>query len=130
MGLKITDFKPGDKVYIMLTRNAERYIRDKNDPEQYVVETTVEKVGRKYLEVSRYSGVRFMEYETGDRNCLKQKTDCCVDYLLYRTKEEIISEKKREACLQKVSSFFGSCFDRKRTLTCDQLERIIAIIEE
>lgn len=130
MGLKITDFKPGDKAYIMLTGNAEQYIQDKNDPEQYVVETTVEKVGRKYLEVSHHRGIQFMEYDTDDRNCLKEKTDCCVDYLLYKTREEVINEKKREKYLQQVSSFFGSCFTKKRNLTCEQLERIIAIIEE
>ena len=121
--MEIKDFKEGQKVWVKLTGNA---VRGKSIDKQ-IEEWVVVSVGRKY--VTAENGWRKCKFETCDwnRNCLKQVTNYCVDYLLYFSKEIIEEEIEKAKLFTEISKLFRD-FGSERKFTLEQLREILKII--
>ena len=122
--MKIKDFKEGQKVWVKLTGNA---VRGKSIDKR-IEEWVVVSVGRKY--VTAGNGWRKCKFETcdGDRNCLKQVTNYCVDYLLYLSKEIIEEEIEKTKLFTEIYKAFRD-FGSERKFTLKQLREISKIIQ-
>ncbi|MGD6876855.1 hypothetical protein [Bacillus infantis] len=84
----------------------------------------IEKVGRKYLEVS-FGGYNKYKYYKED---LKQVTEYATDYYLYLSKQDILDEEESELLVNDFRKMFGGY--GKVDLTLDQLRRIKEIVSE
>lgn len=123
--LKLKDFKVGDKAYIMLTGNAERGI-DKSNPEDYIKEVTVTKIGRKYLQTEPLSYEKFKETDLNYNGGLINDTKYCVDYILFKDKQTIVDLLKKENLVFEIRHKISSI----KELSLNQLERIAEILDE
>lgn len=127
--MNIKDFKVGQTVYIELTGNASRG----KTTEQCIEEWETTSVGRKYIKACKKEGGAFrfettFEYKE-NRKRFVQKTDCCVNYILYETKEEIERKFEKSKLLNEVESFFRD-WSKPKNLSIEQLKRIKEILEE
>jgi hypothetical protein len=117
--------KVGQKVYLLLSGNKARYLKDA-PIEKRIEEHVVKKVGRKYFETweegRNFSTVKFYI------DSRRQVTDYTEDYALYETKEEIYEMVERNRLQAQVRKTFRDWTDTG--LTLDQLKRIDAIIQE
>lgn len=105
--MNIKDFKVGQTVYVELTGNASRG----KTMEQCIEEWEITSVGRKYIKAGERSdgriwGERTFEYRENYGRFV-QKTDCCVNYILYLTKQEIEENTRKADCLMKLERFLG-----------------------
>lgn len=114
------DIKVGTTVYLKPGYNTSR----RNIG---VIETTIVKVGRKYIEVEEGNGVR-RGIKFDITNGLKQVTNYTPEWILYFSKEEIEEEQE----YNKLIEICRKNFDRweGKEFTLDQLRRIKAILEE
>lgn len=114
------DIEIGTTVYLKSGYNTSRRNME-------VVETTITKVGRRYIEVEAGNGVR-RGIKFDITNGLKQVTNYTPEWILYFSKEEIEEEqeydKLKEICMKAFDRWEGKEF------TIDQLRRIKAILEE
>lgn len=127
--MNIKDFKAGQTVYVELTGNASRG----KTTEQCIEEWEITSVGRKYIKAGRKSdggiwGERTFEYRENYKRFV-EKTDCCVDYILYETREELKRKFEKSKLLNEVESFFRDC-SKPKNLSIEQLKRIKEILEE
>ena len=87
--MDLKDFKVGQTVLIRLTGNA---IRGKCGDE-LIEEWVIDKIGRKYITASKKTGypkgIIFEKKNCGCEGGFVQKTDYCVDYILYASKAEL-----------------------------------------
>lgn len=127
--MNIKDFKVGQTVYVELTGNASRG----KTAEQCIEEWEITSVGRKYIKAGRKSDGRIWGETTFEYNdCygrFVQKTDYCVDYILYETKEELERKFEKTKLLNEVESFFRD-WSKPKNLSIEQLKRIKEILEE
>lgn len=128
--MNIKDFKVGQTVWVKLTGNASRGKSGNDLIEEWEVVT----VGKKYIYAKRKGFgfchiEKFEKREYGYSEKIVQKTDYCVDYILYPSKKELEEEIEREELSGEISSIFRS-FARKESFSLDQLRRIKAIISE
>lgn len=126
--MDIKDFKVGQTVWIELTGNASRGKSGNDLIEEWEVVT----VGKKYIHAKRKGfgfPVKFEKREYGYSEKIVQKTDCCVDYILYVSKTELEEELERRTLIDEISIEFRS-YGRKDKFSLDQLRRIKAIISE
>ena len=88
---KLNNKKVGDPVYLFAdgTNMQRRY---RGEPlENKIIETTVIKVGRKYITVdNKFKGIQFDR--TDDYT---EKTNYCADYYLYADKQDIYDLKEK-----------------------------------
>ena len=115
----------GDTVYLrMATRSnaARRAVKDKTIPEEYVIEATVLKVGRKYLTVSGTGTWEDLRFRLED---LKQEADN-QDYLLFRTRRAAIDDVKEEMLWQSIRQSINSFTTARPTLK--DLQTIASIL--
>lgn len=127
--MNIKDFKVGQTVYVELTGNASRG----KTAEQCIEEWEITSVGRKYIKAcKKESGVfRFettFEYKENSKRFV-QKTDCCVNYILYPTRQEIERKFEKSKLLNEVETFFRD-WSKPKKLSIEQLKRIKEILEE
>lgn len=127
--MNIKDFKVGQTVYVELTGNASRG----KTLEQRIEEWEITSVGRKYIKAcKKESGVfRFettFEYKE-NRKRFVQKTDCCANYILCETRQEIEIKFEKSKLLNEVESFFRD-WNKPKKLSIEQLKRIKEILEE
>lgn len=127
--MNIKDFKVGQTVYVELTRDASRG----KTTEQCIEEWRITSVGRKYVKAGRCSDGTIWGETTFEYNdCygrFVQKTDCCVDYILYPTREELEEKIEKSKLLNEVESFFRDC-GKPKNLSIEQLKRIKEILGE
>lgn len=125
--MNIKDFKVGRTVYIELTGNASRG----KTPEQCIEEWEITSVGRKYINACKKEGGIFrfettFEYRENYKKFV-QKTDCCVDYILYLTRQEIEERHEKNRLFQEIEEWFG--YDSQRDIPLEQLRAIHGILE-
>lgn len=128
--MNIKDFKVGQTVYVELTGNASRG----KTPEQCIEEWEIAFVGRKYISAGKRHetlgivGETTFEYREnyGRFVC---KTDCCVDYILYETRQEIERKFEKSKLLNEVGTFFRD-WGKPEKLSIEQLKRIKGILDE
>ena len=125
--MDLKDFKVGQTVWIRLTGNA---IRGKCGDE-LIEEWVIDKIGRKYITASKKTGYpKGIIFETGYgyKGRFVEKTDYCVDYIMYETEQEIRDEMKKDEIYRYIRLFFDSF--NKSKLTLEQLRSIKKIICE
>lgn len=127
--MNIKDFKVGQTVYVELTGNASRG----KTAEQCIEEWEITSVGRKYIKAGRKLDGRIwaettFEYRENYGGFV-EKTDCCVDYILYETRQEIERKFEKSKLLNEVESFFRD-WNKPKNLSIEQLKRIKEILDE
>lgn len=126
--MSIKDFKVGQTVYVELTGNASRG----KEPEQCIEEWEIASVGRKYIKAcKKQSGIfRFettFEYRENYKRFV-QKTDCCVDYILYPTRQEIEENQEKSILFREIENRFR--YGSQRDISLEQLRAIHGILEK
>ena len=111
-----------------LTGNANRG----KTPEQCIEEWEITSVGRKYIKAcKKESGIfRFettFEYRENYKRFV-QKTDCCVDYILYPTRQEIEEKQEKSRLFQEIEQRFR--YGSQRDVSLEQLRAIDNILRE
>lgn len=127
--MNIKDFKVGQTVYVELTGNASRG----KTPEQCIKEWEITSVGRKYIKAGKRSDGRIygeitFEYRENDGGFV-QKTDRCVNYILYLARQEIEEKHEKNMLLNGIEKFFRD-WSKPEKLSIGQLKRIKEILEE
>lgn len=92
----IKDFKVEDSVYVEVTGNAARGLPD--DIESRVKPATVTKIGKKYVtaKIDDRTIIQFEETDCNYGGGLIQRTEGCVDYILFKTKQDIYDRYEAE----------------------------------
>ncbi|MFG6393821.1 MAG: hypothetical protein K1W24_06500 [Lachnospiraceae bacterium] len=126
--MEIRDFKAGQTVYIELTGNASRG----KTPEQCIEEWEITSVGRKYIKAGRrFNGTIWRETKFEYRENygkFVQKTDCCIDYILYTTRQEIEERIERDKLFNEIRRRFER--NLKNDISLEQLREIHGILSE
>ena len=126
--MDLKDFKVGQTVWIRLTGNA---IRGKCGDE-LIEEWVIDKIGRKYITASKKTGypkgIVFEKRGYGYEDRFVEKTNYCVDYIMYETEQEIRDEMEKYKICRDVQLFFDRF--NKNKLTLEQLRSIKKIIDE
>lgn len=124
---EIKDFRVGQKVFVRITGNAARG----KDKDKLIEEWVVSKVGKKYVYAKPSKDSRWeVCFEKSESNmAMQQKTEYCVDYILYASKQEIEDEQEQFKLWKKISSIFGY-LSVDYSISLDKLRRINAILEE
>lgn len=125
--MNIKDFKVGQTVYVELTGNASRG----KTAEQCIEEWEITSVGRKYIKAGRKSdgdiwGERTFEYRENYKRFV-EKADCCVDYVLYETRQEIEEKHEKSRLFREIEQWFR--YGSKRDISLGQLRAIHGILE-
>ena len=123
--MEIKDFKVGQKVWVRLTGNASRG-KNGND---LIEEWEVVSVGRKYVKAKKvgYSHSWEIEFEKrGYSERFVQKTNTCVDYVIYESKQAILDELEASNLERKIYDFFKNYGNKNISL--EQLREISKII--
>lgn len=125
--MNIKDFKVGQTVYVELTGNASRG----KTAEECIEEWEVSSVGKKYIKAGKRSdrgiwGERTFEYRENYKRFV-QKTDCCVDYIIYLTKQEIEEKHEKSKLFREIEQWFR--YDSQRDISLEQLRAIHGILE-
>lgn len=126
--MNIKEFKVGQTVYVELTGNASRG----KTPEQCIEEWEVTSVGRKYIKAGKWSDGRILEertfeYREGYKRFV-EKTDYCIDYILYSTRQEIEEKHEKSKLFQEIGHWFR--FGSKKDVSLEQLRAIHGILDE
>lgn len=127
--MNIKDYKVGQTVYVELTGNASRG----KTPEQCIEEWEITSVGRKYIKAGKRAygriwGERTFEYRENYKRFV-EKTDYCIGYVLYLTRQEIEKKHERNMLLNGIEKFFRD-WSKPEKLSIGQLKRIKEILEE
>lgn len=128
--MNIKDFKVGQTVYVELTGNASR----EKTAEECIEEWEITSVGRKYVKAGKrheeYGIFRETTFEYRDSyNRFVQKTDYCVDYVIYLARQEIERKIEKSKLLNEIESFFRD-WNKPKNLSIEQLKRIKEILAE
>lgn len=125
--MDIKDFKVGQTVYIELTGNAERGKVGEN----LIEEWQISRVGKKYIYAKKNEYMNEIPFLKDGRygNQWFQKTDYCVDYILYATKKELEDKLEKEQIFDEVYGFFRR-YDAIGKITLEQLKEIKRILSE
>lgn len=125
--MNIKDFKVGQTVYVELTGNASRG----KAPEQCIEEWEITSVGRKYIRAGKRSDGRIWRETTfeymDNYDRFVEKTDCCVDYILYSTRQEIEEKHEKSILFREIEQRFR--YGSKRDISLEQLRAIHGILE-
>ena len=126
--MDLKDFKVGQTVWIRLTGNA---IRGKHGDE-LIEEWVIDKIGRKYITASKKTGypkgIIFEKRGYGYEDRFVEKTNYCVDYIMYETEQYIRDEMEKDKIYKNIQMFFDRF--NKNKLTLEQLKGIKRIIDE
>ena len=126
--MNIKDFKAGQVVYVELTGNASR----EKTPEQCIEEWEITSVGRKYIKAGKWSDGRIceertFEYREGYKRFV-EKTDYCIDYIIYLTRQEIEEKHEKSKLFQEIEQRFR--YGSQRDISLEQLRAIESILKE
>lgn len=125
--VEIRDFKAGQTVYVELAGNAGRG----KTAEQCIEEWEIISVGRKYIRAGKRSekfgviGETIFEYR-GNYKRFVQKTDYCIDYILYATRQEIEEKHEKNRLFREIEERFR--YNLQKDITLKQLRSIHDIL--
>lgn len=124
----VKDFKVGDSVYIEVTGNAARDLPD--DIDSRIKSTTVTKIGKKYVtaKIGEWTTVQFEETNCNYGGGLRQHTEGCVDYILFKTKQDIYDRHEANVILNELYRVFGQ--HSGYHIPIDKLREIQAIVKQ
>lgn len=126
--MSIKDFKVGQTVYVELTGNASR---GKN-AEECIEEWEVSSVGRKYIKAGKRSdgriwGERTFEYRENYKRFV-EKTNRCVDYILYTTRQEIEEKHEKNRLFREIEQWLR--YGSQKDISLEWLRAIHEILEK
>ena len=125
--MNIKDIKIGQTVYIKLIGNASR----NKDENALIEEWEITYVGKKLIK-AKHKGwdngfeETFEKRNNGNKEQFVQKTNYCVNYVLYFDKQEILDEFERNNLFQEICNYFRG-YDNK--LSLEKLRKISEIIK-
>ena len=120
--MKKEDFKPGQTVYLLPVRfMAFDYLRI----EKQIIETTVASVGRKYITVKYWDGIRF-----DINNDFREVTNYSISYRLFLSKEDIQKDFKRRKMEERINTAFHFPNHVARKMTFDELQTVFDIVKK
>lgn len=120
--MKKEDFKPGQTVYLLPVRfMAFDYLRI----EKQIIETTVASVGRKYITVKYWDGIRF-----DINNDFREVTNYSISYRLFLSKEDIQKDFKRRKMEERISTAFHFPNHVARKMTFEELQTVSDIVKK
>ncbi len=123
------DFNVGQTVWVEVTGNASRG----RTVEECIEEWEITSVGRKYIKAGRRHkslGIlneTVFEYRDNYKRFV-QKTDCCVDYILYTTRQEIDEKHEKNRLFREIEERFR--YGSQKDISLEQLRAIHEILEE
>lgn len=125
--MNIKDFKVGQTVYVELTGSAS----GGKTQEQCIEEWEITYVGRKYIKAGKRSdgiiwGERTFEYRESYKRFV-QKTDCCVDYILYLERHEIEEKHEKDRLFWEIEDLFR--YSSQKDISLEQLRAIHEILK-
>lgn len=118
---KITDFEVGQRVALEVVGNEARRIKAGEAP---IREAVVEKVGKKYVTVQ---GRQFFEHPA--YMGLREKTDSCVNFVLYPNKKVLEEKLEKDSTLSKIREFCNYS-GKLETLTLAQAKNVLEILNQ
>ena len=123
------DFKVGQKVFLKIIKgsSAARYI-NKSDPEAWIKEKVVTKIGRKYITVADD-----LERQHGEEKFNLDDFSHCYtvggrDYELFLSREEIFIDIKCEKLYRLIKKCFSG-YENEGKYSIEQLRQIVKILE-
>lgn len=125
--MDIKNFIVGQTAYIRLVGNASR-----GKSEYHLIEEwEIIYIGRKLIKAKRkgwpdYSAVTFEKRECGWNDRFIEKTDTCVNYVMFVDRKDIDDEIEREKLLSFVSEYFRGYGEKKISL--ENLRKIAELI--
>nr|WP_024835465.1 hypothetical protein [Clostridium sp. 12(A)] len=123
------DFNIGQTVYLKVIpgSNASRYI-DKSNPDEWIKERVVIKIGSKFLTVAIDNENRGGEEKFHIQNISTHRHDVGQNYKLYLTKESILEDQECENLYRKIKNGFSD-WGNEGKYSLDQLRCIIKTLE-
>lgn len=125
-----SDFSIGQKVYLRIIEgsNAARYI-EKNNPEAWIKEKIVTKIGKKYITVADERGIQYGEEKFDLTNNFAQYYAVgSRDYKLYLSKEDILKDIEGEKIYSEIKKALSG-WKNERKYTLEQLQKVKEILE-
>lgn len=120
--MKKEDFKPGQTVYLLPVKfMALDYLRI----EKQIIEATVASVGRKYITVKYWDGIRF-----DINNDFREVTNYSISYRLFLSKEDIQKDFKRRKMEERISTAFHFPNHVARKMTFEELQTVSDIVKK
>ncbi len=125
--MEIKDFKVGQTVYIELTGNVKRG----KSGNELIEEWKISRVGKKYIYAKKSDWGNEIAFLKDGRygNQWFEKTNYCVDYILYPTRQELEDKLEKERLFDEVYGFFRR-YDAIEKITLEQLRQINQILSE
>lgn len=126
--MDLKDFKVGQTVWVQLTGNEARG----KHGDELIEEWEVVTVGKKYIHAKKkgyFYPTVFEKREYGYYGKFVQKTEGCVNYILYASKAELEEELEHSRLFDEISQAFRG-FGVKHNFSLEQLRKIKAIISE
>lgn len=126
--MDLKDFKVGQTVWVQLTGNEARG----KHGDELIEEWEVVTVGKKYIHAKKkgyFYPTVFEKREYGYYEKFVQKTEGCVNYILYASKTELEEELEHSRLFDEISQAFRG-FGVKHNFSLEQLRKIKAIISE
>ena len=126
--MDLKDFKVGQTVWVQLAGNEARG----KHGDELIEEWEVVTVGKKYIHArkkGRSFPTVFEKREFGYSVKFVQKTDGCVNYILYASKTELEEELEHSRLFDEILQAFRG-FGVKHNFSLEQLRKIKAIISE
>lgn len=125
--MDIKDFKVGQTVYIRLVGDASRG----KSGDALIQEWEIISIGRKLIKAKRkglsdYFAYNFEKRERGWNDRFVEKTDTCVNYIMFADRKDIDDEMEREKLLASVSEYFRGYGEKKISL--ENLRKIAELI--
>lgn len=123
------DFHVGQTVYLKVLpgSNAARYI-DKSNPDEWIKERIVIKIGSKFITVAIDNEDRGGEEKFLIQNIYTHRHDVEQNYKLYLTKESILEDQECESLYRKIKNGFSD-WGNDGKYSLDQLRCAIEMLE-
>lgn len=124
----LKDFKVGQTVWVRLTGNASRGKHGNELIEEWEVVTVGKKCVHARKKGCRFT-IKFEKRQYGYSESFVEKTNCCVDYILYASKDELEDEIEHMRLYNDISQVFRG-YGSQNNFSLEQLRKIKAIISE
>ncbi len=125
--MNIKNFEVGQIVWIELVGNASRG----KTAEQCIQKWEITSIGRKYIKAGRridneiWGETTFEFHDYYEK--FVEKTNCCVDYILYETRQEIEGNHEKSKLFDEIRNRFS--YGSQGDITLEQLRLIHDILE-
>ena len=125
--LKKSDFSVGQTIYLRIIPHSNPWRRikeeDLKNPENQIIETTVLKVGNKYIT----TGPDYCPLKFDIKDDFKQASYYGTEYEIYLSAEDIVKEIKREEMFAEIREAFDFSY-KKSKFSYEQINAVYNIL--